>query len=560
MKTCKTPNTSTKKTSVSSVQEAEQAGRTCLEALGNDLVRGLVIKDMNMASLLMVGSVDAAFASTVKDKRIEQAIILAQDMSYLYILRNVKGIVKQLCFCRPLECESLQLFGMTALHHLMLRPHDQPPLRDDDIWECDSVIFIEQRGVEMMLESTKMHRTCVPLQMICCRIMLSLLRLWRYRDMIIPALRSFIHVGGVDIVIAAMASYPKKIELQHEGQLLVGRLLEYRDDISTQWSHLQMRLIVALTLQNLQEYTYSREINTSGMELLSRALVNRSKMSQWTPGRSYSCPKAGSNAALAQLMATESLQIIIDASKRIAQEESDDRYEDTDIFADVVLPFYETTTGVQQIIQSGCVAYILFKLDTLDDLDTKRQMLYILLQWSSNPQLGIEIVNNNVPRRCVHWACTLANDSMVQDYVCEIIRNLSSNTAWIENVVAAGAVSLLVINIENATMSRSHIVPLICEALRNIAVFEVSLPRDERWIQDGDGLSAIEKIKWGGTMGFVVSDKTHVDLKQAREFCDMAVEALWRIPFYRKNMQARRLIPCTSQTSIFSRAFSVLGL
>ena len=84
--------------SESSVQEAEQERHTCLEALGNDLVRGLIIKDMNMASLVMVGGVDAAFASTVKDKRIEQAIILAQDMSYLYILRNVKGIVKQLCF------------------------------------------------------------------------------------------------------------------------------------------------------------------------------------------------------------------------------------------------------------------------------------------------------------------------------------------------------------------------------------------------------------------------------------------------------------------------------
>jgi len=83
-------------TSVSSVQEAEQAGRTCLEAVDNHLVRGLVIKDINMASLLMVGSVDAAFASTVKDKRIEQASILAQEMSYLYLLRNVKGIVKQL--------------------------------------------------------------------------------------------------------------------------------------------------------------------------------------------------------------------------------------------------------------------------------------------------------------------------------------------------------------------------------------------------------------------------------------------------------------------------------
>jgi len=127
MQTCKKPNTSTK-----CVQEAEQTRRTRLEALGNDLVRGLIIKDMNMPSLVMVGGVETAFASTVKDKRMKQAIILAQDMSYLYILRNVKDIVKQLRFCRPLELENLQLFGMTALHHLMLRPYDQP-LLDHDI-------------------------------------------------------------------------------------------------------------------------------------------------------------------------------------------------------------------------------------------------------------------------------------------------------------------------------------------------------------------------------------------------------------------------------------------
>ena len=199
----------------------------------------------------MVGGVETAFASTVKDKRMKQAIILAQDMSYLYILRNVKDIVKQLRFCRPLELENLQLFGMTALHHLMLSPYDQP-LLDNEIWECASVIFIRQRGVEMMLESTKMHRTCVPLQIVCCRIMQSLLKLVLQNHMIVLALRSFIKVGGVDIVIAAMASYPKEFELQHEGQLLAGRLFDYRDDKSTQWSQLQMGLIVALTLQNLQ--------------------------------------------------------------------------------------------------------------------------------------------------------------------------------------------------------------------------------------------------------------------------------------------------------------------
>jgi len=543
--------------SESSVQEAEQERHTCLEALGNDLVRGLIIKDMNMASLVMVGGVDAAFASTVKDKRMQQAIILAQDMSYLYMLRNVKDIVKQLCFCRPLELENLQLFGMTALHYLMLRPYDQP-LLDNDVWESDSVIFIRQKGVEMMLESTKMHRTCVPLQIVCCRIMQSLLKLVLYNHMIIHALRSFINFGGVDIVIAAMASYPKEFELQREGQLLAVRLLDYRDDTSTQWSQLQMSLIVALTLHNLQEYTYSLEINTSGMELLCRALVSRSKMSQWTPGRSYTSPKPGSDAALTQLMATDSLQIIVDASKRIAQEDSHDVYWHSDIFAPVVLPFYETPNGVQQIIHSGCIPYILLKMDT--DIHNKLQMLHILSTWSSNPLLGIEFVNNNVHRSCVHWACAFPNQSTVQEYVCEMICNLSSNTALIENLVAVGAVSLLVMNIENATMTQSHIIPLICKALRNIAILEVSLSRDERWIQDGDGLSAFEKIKFNGMVGFVVSDETHAHLNQAREFCDMAIEALCEIPSYRKIMEARRLIPRTSQSSILSRAFSVLGL
>jgi len=160
----------------------------------------------------------------------------------------------------------------------------------------------------------------------------------------------------------------------------------------------------------------------------------------------------------------------------------------------------------------------------------------------------------------VHWESAFPNQNTVKAHESEINCKLSSNTALIENLEAVGAVSLLVMNIENATMTQSQIVPLICKALRNIDIFEVSSSRNERWIQDGDGLSAFEKIKFDGMVEFVVSDETHAHLKQAREFCDMAIEALCEIPSYRKTMEERRLIPRTSETSMFSRAFSVLGL
>jgi len=562
MKTFKKPKTHTNNPAVPCEQDAELAEEThraCSEALDNGLVRELIVKDMNIASLLKIGSVDAAFAATVRDKRVQQAIIFAKDMAYLYMLRNVEGIVRQLCFCRPLECADLQVYGMTALHHLMLRPHDQAP-RDDDICVGASVVFIEQGGVAMMLESTTMHRTCVPLQLLCCCIMKSLLKLTIHAEMIVTALRSFTRAGGIDIVIAAMISYPKEFELQREGLLLLARLLDYRDDASTQWSQMQMGWAVALTLQNLQEYAHSRENTTSGIMVLRRALVCRSKMSQWTPNRSYVSPKPGSDAALTQLMASDSLQIIIRALKGISADEGDDRGH-ADDFAIVVLPFYETLRGVQQIIQSGCIPFILTKLDAGHDVDNKIQLFYILSRWSSNPQLGIEFVNNSVHRRCVHWAYTLPTQSLLQCYVCEIICNLSSNTALIENLVAAGAVPLLVSNIDNATRTqKSEIIALICKALRNIAVFEASCSSDEHWILDSGGLSVLEQVRCNGFVNVIVCNETHEHLTEARQFCDMAIEALGRIPSYRKIMKARRLIPSTPETSMFSKAFSALGL
>ena len=127
--------------------------------------------------------------------------------------------------------------------------------------------------------------------------------------------------------------------------------------------------------------------------------------------------------------------------------------------------------------------------------------------------------------------------------------------------MTAGAVPLLVSNVENGTRTqKSEIIALICKALRNIAVFEASCSSDEHWILDSGGLSVLEQVRCNGFVDIVVSDETHEHLTEARQFCDMAIEALGRIPSYRKIMQAKRLIPSTPETSMFSKAFSALGL
>jgi len=101
---------------------------------------------------------------------------------------------------------------------------------------------------------------------------------------------------------------------------------------------------------------------------------------------------------------------------------------------------------------------------------------------------------------------------------------------------------------------------LICKALRNIAVFEASCSSDEHWILDSGGLSVLEQVRFNAFVNVVVCNETHEHLTEARQFCDMAIEALGRIPSYHKIMQAKRLIPSNPKSSMFSKAFSALGL
>jgi len=530
------------------------------EALHNDNIREMIAKHSDFGSLSVLASVDTAFALTVDDARKDQAKIFVEDMAYLYMLRDVVSIVKQLNFCQALRMPNVQLYGITALQYLMSTPlsekHDEhedheslaahEALRE---WRERIATFIKAGGVEVLVRNTTVHPSNPKLQIASCRVLLSIWNIWHARHALHvaeDAIWRFMKIGGLAALLTTMTACPRDAELQRNGLSVLYYLQSRREDMRACWSEQQSGWAVNIVVEMLRVHPENLEIIGSAVKFLGRVVSFPTSAYRTGPKRVIVSLEPSCNAALAQLTKQGTVRIIMDACERFTQNK--DRFTLLKDFLRIITSFVQTQQGIQEIATSQCVSYV---MQVLHAVTNQRfvcfDVLVLFIRWTQNEVMATYLIQTDLVYHIVQSALKTPNNHLAQENLIEIIRNISTHRNLIAHVAGPGVLSFVKYCIETPGLHARSRVELACETLKNIAMFEVSQPAGPHWIQNGGGLDALQKM--------TRPERAAEEFQEARMDCSITTECLWQIPSYRNALRAMEL----PRESLFSRMVARLG-